>query len=185
MSATKVRRKPVRKALRKAAARTRPKPRNGSQVGELAARVARLEAEAAIRKLLARYCKAVDERDLETIKTLFTEDAYVKVIPWSEHRGKQAVVDFFAGYFVSGWQEPRHYITNQIIDVNGSEATAFSYLFETVAKNGESVVGCGTYADRLRCTDGVWRFQEKIITVLFMTPILKGWAGADKIVSWA
>lgn len=65
-----------------------------------------------------------------------------------------------------------------------SLAAAFNYLFETVEKNGESVVGCGTYDDHLRREGRVWRFEEKIITVLFMTPVLRGWAGSDRIVSW-
>jgi ketosteroid isomerase-like protein len=152
---------------------------------DLEARLERLEAESEIRRLHARYCRAVDEKDLGTIRETFTKDAYLQVIPWSEHRGRRAIKEFFSGYFASGWVSPRHYITNQVIAVDGSRATAFSYLFETVEKNGESVVGCGTYEDRLRREGGVWRFEEKIIAVLFMTPIQRGWAGPDKIVSWA
>lgn len=45
---------------------------------DLATRIARLEAESAIRQLVARYCFTIDDRDIDGIAALFTDDATVR-----------------------------------------------------------------------------------------------------------
>jgi hypothetical protein len=48
---------------------------------ELAARIARLEAEADIRRLKARYLNACDRKDMVRLRACFTEDAQIDYPP--------------------------------------------------------------------------------------------------------
>ena len=50
-------------------------------MGDLAARIARLEAESAIRRLKARYLNACDRKDVPGIRACFTPDAKIEYPP--------------------------------------------------------------------------------------------------------
>jgi hypothetical protein len=47
--------------------------------------------------------------------------------------------------------------------------------------DNESVVGWGTYEDKLTHEDGMWKFAERRITIHVLTPLKNGWAGPNKI----
>ncbi|MBI2875988.1 MAG: nuclear transport factor 2 family protein [Candidatus Tectomicrobia bacterium] len=146
-----------------------------ARLEELEKTVKELKEIEAIRKLQARYCKHVDEANLEGIKELFARECALTIRPWGEWKTRQEVIGFYENYF-NEYLGPRHYITNQDIQVAGDEAHAFSYLLATVEHQGESLFAAGHYQDHLVKEDGVWRFKEKLITVLFMNPIAQGWS---------
>jgi len=157
-------------------------PSLDERLQQLESRLEHLENVESIRSLLARYCKALDERDLEAMVPLWSRDAVLVVRPWSlEFNGAKAIEDFYAAYFKGAWIEPRHNCANEHIEGSGDGYKAFSYFHETLARDQHSVVGWGTWVDRLTRQDGVWRFARREINVMVLAPISRGWVGPDKI----
>jgi len=154
----------------------------GEHLQRLESRLEHLENLEAIRLLLSRYCKALDERDIAAMTPLWSRDAVLIVRPWKlEFHGTKAVLDFFSGYFSGPWIEPRHNCANEYIERSGDGYKSFSYFHETLARDQLSVIGWGTWTDQLICEDGVWKFAKREINVMALTPVSRGWAGADKI----
>ena len=130
---------------------------------------------AAILDLMGRYSFALDFRDAETFASTFTEDG---VLVWArgEIKGRQAIYDFIA----SGIYNPqknaeegkwpaasRHFITNQVIKVEGNTAKACSYWFQATNNPSDRrtmVLGLfGHYEDELVKIDGKWYFKRRSI----------------------
>jgi len=149
---------------------------------QLESRLEHLENLEAIRSLLARYCKSLDERDVAAITPLWSRDAVLIVRPWSlEFKGVKAVMDFYSEYFKGPWIEPRHNGANENIKRNGDSYESFSYFHETLARDQLSVMGWGTWADRFVREDDLWKFARREITVMALAPISRGWVGPGKI----
>jgi hypothetical protein len=60
----------------------------------------------------------------------------------------------------------QHYITNQVIEVSGEDATCRAYFFGVVgnqSETGSSLIWVGgIYEDRLRRTEAGWRIAELV-----------------------
>lgn len=145
-------------------------------------RIEHLENLEAIRSLLARYCKALDERDAATMASFWTGDAVLLTHPWPlEFHGAAAISNFYTEYFKIPGRETRHTYSNELIERYTEGYRSFSYFNETMARGEQSVIGWGTYRDELRRESGVWKFQRREITVLALTPVTRGWAMKDKV----
>ena len=148
----------------------------------LEARVEELESVESVRRLLARYCKALDERDADAMAPLWCRNAVVTVQPWNVAcHGKDAIMQFFSEYFRGPWIEPRHNYCNENIESDADNYKSFCYFHETLSREEHSVVGWGTWTDRFSREDGVWKFSRRDIYVMALTPISRGWAMQDKI----
>ena len=152
------------------------------RMSRLERRLAELEDLEAIRRVLSLYSKTVDARDAAGLAPLLAREVRVRVTPWGvDVRGHADVMGFFRAYFQSDWKEPRHNRANEVIERDGAGYRAFSYFHETLRRGAESVVGWGTWDDRFVFEDGCWKFGERLITILALTPVDKGWAGPDRI----
>ncbi len=153
------------------------------RLGQLEARLRHLEELEQVRNVLSRYCKVLDDRDLPGMQALFARQARLLVEPYHiEVRGCAAITEFYRSYFGSPWKDPRHNIANEYIERRGEVFHALSYFHETLEREGESYVGWGTWQDILALENGAWKFEERVIVVLALSTIRKGWAGPDKIV---
>ena len=133
------------------------------------------EDRAAIIDLQGRYLFALDFQDAETYASTFTEDG---VINWArgEIKGRKAIYEFMS----SGTYDPtrdaedgkwpaasRHFITNQVIKVEGNTARALTYWFQATnntADRNTMVLGLfGHYEDDLAKIDGQWYFKKRTI----------------------
>lgn len=151
----------------------------------LEARIRRLEDLESIRCLLARYCKALDARDDKMMESLFCQEAQLSVIPWSLNiSGRPAIMEFFRQYFGSDWKSPYHHYTNEQIEAEGDGYRSFCYFHETIERGTDSIVGWGTWEDVFALEDGQWKLKQRVVTILALTPIDKGWAGPDKIMAF-
>ncbi len=152
------------------------------RVKHLESRLEELENRDAIRCLLSRYCKSLDERDVAAMTPLWSHDATLIVRPWKlEFRGVKAIMDFYAVYFKGPWIQPRHNCANEYIERNGRGYKSFSYFHETLARDQLSVMGWGTWTDQFVHEEGMWKFEKREIDVMVLTPISRGWVGPDKI----
>lgn len=133
------------------------------------------EDRAAIVDLQGRYLFALDFGDAETYASTFAEDG---VINWArgEIKGRKAIYEFMS----SGTYNPasdaeegkwpaasRHFITNQVIKVEGDKARALTYWFQATnntADRRSMVLGLfGHYEDELVKIDGKWYFKKRTI----------------------
>jgi hypothetical protein len=133
------------------------------------------EDRAAIIDLQGRYLFAMDFQDAKTYASTFAEDG---VINWArgEIKGRKAIYEFMA----SGTYNPtssaeegkwpaasRHFITNQVIKVEGNTAKALTYWFQATNNTADRrtmILGLfGHYEDELIKIDGQWYFKRRTI----------------------
>lgn len=133
------------------------------------------EDRAAIIDLQGRYLFAMDFQDAATYASTFAEDG---VINWArgEIKGRKAIYEFMS----SGTYNPtrdaeegkwpaasRHFITNQVIKVEGNTAKACTYWFQATNNTADRrtmVLGLfGHYEDELVKIDGRWYFKKRTI----------------------
>lgn len=133
------------------------------------------EDRAAIMDLQGRYLFALDFGDADTYASTFTEDG---VIDWArgEVKGRKAIREFVASGTYNPTQDAekgkwpaasRHFVTNQVIKVDGNTAKAMTYWFEATNKTADRrtmVMGLfGHYEDDLIKIDGKWYFKKRVI----------------------
>lgn len=138
-----------------------------------------MKTEWAVRRLLERYCRCVDDNDHDAVPPLFTDDA---VLHFGDERlvGREAIRAYFRKVHGDGGGPPYgvHLLGNCIIEVVGdgevTASTDFVQVWRTgtgPGANANAVVDgafrseipvAGRYEDRLRRgDDGEWRIAER------------------------
>ncbi|MBI9092109.1 MAG: nuclear transport factor 2 family protein [Desulfobacterium sp.] len=123
-----------------------------------------------IEQLLYRCCHAVDQRNIDNIMSVFHPNATL-IINWEEtgkYSGHEEIRQWFFNYtqvMKSAVKYLRHKITCPVIEVNGDEATAFSYLDVDAAPKDASqvIITVCRYEDKFTKLDGQWYLKEKSI----------------------
>lgn len=141
---------------------------------ELAARIARLEAESQIRQLIARYCFTIDDRQHDAIAALFSEGAVVRSADGVMNAsGIEAIMQQYESRF-EALGPGAHYMHDVQIDFIGDgseEATGRVSGHAELERGGRMMVAGLRYADRYRNTGAGWRFQERVISFLYYVPV--------------
>ncbi len=130
-----------------------------------------LEIEA-IKKLKARYQRAVDTKDWDLMRSVLAEDA-VSVYSDGKHsyEGRDAIVEFLSNPKGLGSTDivSMHHAHTPEIELTGeSTATGTWYLEDFVitriasdwAPNGTVMHGTGVYFDKYIKVDGQWQIQH-------------------------
>ena len=116
-----------------------------------------------ITALLYRYARAVDTKDWELYRSVFTDDAFVDYSSAGAVVGtRDEVIDWFAANFaVIPWS--MHYVTNvEILDRTGDSATVRAMFFNPMQLPGMTgMSSCGGYYhhELVRTPDG-WRSRS-------------------------
>lgn len=111
-----------------------------------------------ISALLYRYARAVDSKDWELYRSVFTEDAQIDYSSAGAIVGtRDEVVDWFAANFgVIPWS--MHYITNiEILETDGDTATVRAMFYNPMQLPGMAEMSaCGGYYhhELVRTPDG-------------------------------
>ena len=118
--------------------------------------------EAEIARLLYRYARAVDTKDWELYRSVFTDDAYIEYPSEGAVVGnRDEVVDWFAANFgVVTWS--MHYITNIESDIDGDTASVRAMFYNPMHLSGMAEMSsCGGYYhhELVRTSDG-WRSKS-------------------------
>ncbi len=143
-------------------------------MSDLEARIARLEAESQIRQLIAHYSFDIDDRIIESVRDLFTEDGVIRSKDGVMHaQGPDAIIEQYHGRFtVLG---PGHHFMHDIqIDFVGDgsqEATGRVSGHAELKRKGQMMVAAIRYDDKYRNTDRGWKFAERVIQFLYYVPI--------------
>ena len=118
-----------------------------------------------IHDLMLRYCAAIDRRDWDLYRSVFTDDADFDLSDFGvDVRDLESTVTFTSDS-LSQLAGTQHNITNHYVELNGDTARACSYFIAYHAMldaGGESVfVLGGYYADELRRTPEGWRISAR------------------------
>ena len=113
---------------------------------------------------MAAYVHAVDDRDLDLLGTVFTDDT-VWVRDTGPVEGLEAIR---ANLRSTAGNRPRlrHIVANQRIAVEGDTATAVSDFYLVRPGEAWSIVGAGRYHDLLERRGGDWVFRRREIVHL-------------------
>lgn len=117
----------------------------------------------AIRELMARYAQNLDAGRFAEVAGLFTDDA-VWTTSYGTAQGRGEIEAMFERNVPKKGEGPqrKHFITNIIIKLHGSTASAVSdYLVVRESEHGLLPVMGGTYRDTFAKTAGIWQFSRK------------------------
>ena len=139
---------------------------------DLEARIAALEARAAISDLRARYCLYVDASRWDAVAELFAEDAEFAGLGVA--RGREQIRKVFEGApdAMDAWW---HFIHNEVTEVDGDVASGSSYFDAPCVIEGVPHLCAGRYDERFAKRDGRWLFAERRLTYFYLTPLSEGW----------
>jgi hypothetical protein len=133
--------------------------------------VARLLDERAVRDVMLRYARGVDDRDREQVRSCFAADAFVA---GTGHAGvRDEYLDrLFAA--VEGFGVTMHTIGNQVVEVDGDSARTETDLIarhfrDAEGRDEELVIGV-RYHDRLRRADAEWLITRREVHRLWSRP---------------
>lgn len=121
--------------------------------------------EEAIRRTLAQFCTALDDRRFEEWSELFTETGVFETRS-ATTTGRTAIRAGIERGELAVRPELRrmHTTHNEIIDVDGDNATVSCYLVQFDQEPGGPVtVKLARYADQLVRTPAGWRFARRTI----------------------
>ncbi|MET0589285.1 MAG: nuclear transport factor 2 family protein [Novosphingobium sp.] len=138
-------------------------------------------AEAAIKDVHIRYCRANDRRDEELMRSCFHADAVVEL-------HEELSVDGFIELgraVLSMYTQTWHNTGNQLVELEGDAAWAEHYTISThrIAASADGperdFVVSGRYVDRMEWRDGEWKIaRRKMIVDLSRTdPVPPGEPG--------
>ncbi len=146
-------------------------------LAELEQRIALLEDIEAIKKLKARYCLHVEDKNEEAWISLFAQDAVWEGGSFGSYQGREAIRGLFRNIpnILHFWI---HYVTNPIIEIRGGSATGQWYLLEpcTFAQGEQAVWGAARYEEEYVKSGGEWKFRKVKLISWFWTPFDQGWA---------
>lgn len=144
-------------------------------IATVSKRIDRLDVMEAARRATWRYATAVDTADFELLSDTFTDDAVLRSRSGAKE-GREAVI----AYYAKALEAPmgrKHLLANQeVVVVGADEAIVRSYFAYTYAGDSTSVLGWGSYVDRVRIVDGIGRISEKHITIDASGDVAPGWA---------
>ena len=145
---------------------------SGPDLEALAARLEAVEADGAIRSLVARYAMVMDDRDVDAIPALFTCNAHVTTQDGKmDAQGRDHLVKLYEGRFAA--LGATHHIVHGIdITVDGP-TTAHGAVSSTaeVWRNGVHQLAAMRYLDRYEKEDGAWRIARRHFLFFYYVPL--------------
>ncbi|MEM7542290.1 MAG: nuclear transport factor 2 family protein [Pseudomonadota bacterium] len=164
------------------------------ELDHLRSRVAALEAESAIRRLVARYMAICDdltpETDLTELASLFASGAVWEGAgdkyrdTFGEHQGRDAIVAFLSSYCSpqAHFASNVHFLTSESLQVDGDGARGTWVMLQTPTfSNTESFVLAARLNLGFTFEQGAWRIVRFATTNLFGRPIAGGWHSSAPI----
>ncbi len=128
----------------------------------------RLLDEDAIKKVHLRYCRAIDRRDFELLRSCYHPDAI------DDHGDFVGGIDDFIAFCREGtlnFLSTTHHTTNMLVEVDGNSATTEFYgrAYHRVPAGEDGVekdFAVNTrWVDRFEKRDGEWRIAKRLVVV--------------------
>lgn len=135
-------------------------------------RIARLEAESDIRRLVARYCFDIDDRRIDALRTLFAPDAVLRSCDGvMQARGVDAIMAQYDGRFAA--LGPGQHVMHDVLIEFDSDTAARGRVsgHAELWRNDTMMVAALRYDDRYVLTPAGWQFAERVIGFLYYVPV--------------
>ena len=142
-----------------------------SDIGQLEARLKRLEKERAVLSTLYRYGHSIDYGLAQERVDCFTEDGAFDLRSRNgsnaRYDGREALTAFIARSPKPPAKYRKHLLIEPVITIDGDSARVQSYYATLHEDNGVPLISAfGRYHDKLvKCPDGRWRFRERNVEV--------------------
>lgn len=115
---------------------------------------------------LRRYAYAIDDRDFDTVRSLFTRDA---VLDYTSTGGPAGPRDEVVDWIAEGLAQvgpSQHLVTNELVDLDGAEATSRCYLLNPLLSPDDPpsnvlLLG-GEYRDTWHRGPRGWHIVERV-----------------------
>lgn len=138
----------------------------------------RLESLDAIRQLVAKYCLALDMRDLDGLCGLFPEDVRVS----RTQRGRRALKVWFDQTLREQFTGTAHVTGNHIIDFEEpNHARGLVYSRNEHETGDEWIIMTMMYWDRYERIEGTWLIRRRLPLYWYATDLNKPPIGANKM----
>ena len=145
---------------------------------DLIARLERIEGRDEIRQLVARYCLALDMRDLDALVGLFPTDVRVS----RDQSGRQALRTWFDQTLREQFSGTAHVTGNHIIEFDDDDhAHGVVYSRNEHETGPEWVIMTMMYWDRYERIDGRWYFRRRLPLYWYATDLNRPPIGDRKI----
>jgi ketosteroid isomerase-like protein len=137
-------------------------------------RIDRLESRAAIAELGSAYAVACDERDMDRLRSVFTQDAVVRSVNGLMNAsGIEAIMDMFVTMFqIRG---PAYHWTHDrfvwFSDSDANRATGQVLAHAETTLEGVPSLAALRYDDVYARRDGAWKFAERTLSFLYYFPM--------------
>jgi hypothetical protein len=118
----------------------------------------------ALYELIARYCRCMDRRDFAQARTLFHDDATVRVAVFS---GTADEYIAWISKVTPQFEATVHRVFNTLFVVDGDRAEGEIYLeayHRTPGPGAQEAIVGGRYLDRFERRNGVWKFSVRSST---------------------
>ncbi|MDO7843182.1 nuclear transport factor 2 family protein [Sphingomonas immobilis] len=133
----------------------------------------RLTARNDIENLIARYCIACDDRRIEELLAMFTEDAYFGHVDGVHGKsGRDGVREHYETS-LGNMGPSYHWSHDRLIEVDpedANKATGTILAHCETSNAGVAYVAAIRYNDRYRRVDGVWKFAWRGYQFLYFVP---------------
>jgi hypothetical protein len=143
-------------------------------MGDMEARIAKLEEVEAIRRQFVRLNELFDKPyDANGLARLWTEDGYLEACD-GQFSGRREIHEFFSDLAASF---TLHYVANGVIDVDSSlqHATGRWYGWETPVVAGSPLIGAFTSTQEYAKVEGEWQWVGLWETAHFLCAVDVGW----------
>ena len=139
-------------------------------IGKVAIMASPLDDEHEIRNVLYRYCRGIDRRDYDLVRSCYHPDAT------DDHGGFQGDVYGFIDYIKAGlprFEQTMHMIGNILIELDGDVARSEAYTLafhrvpaSTTKPTRDYTVGL-RYMDRFERRDARWAIADRVCVFSF------------------
>lgn len=137
-------------------------------------RIDRLESRNAIMEIIAKYCKACDDRDMPLLSSIFAENAEVHSLDgMMEGVGRDEIMQMYRRRFAV-LDISVHWTHDTIITFDDSDpdrATGEVFCHAETHRNGETLVGSLRYDDEYRRVADTWQFSRRVLKFLYYVPV--------------
>lgn len=143
---------------------------------ELEARIGRVEDKLALHDLAHLYGFVMDERDLDGLDRLFTDDARLGSADGVfDARGLEAIAATYRGrYEVLG--ATHHFVHSALARIDDEDPDSARGLVSghaEVVRNGETMLVALRYHDVYRRTERGWRIAERVMGYMYYLPVAR------------
>lgn len=138
-----------------------------SPTNPLISRLERLEAIEAIRQLVARHALATDQRDIDTLVSLYTPDVEVE----DGSSGRSALAAWFRTA-LARYGSTFHLLGQHLIDFTDADhATGVLYARPEYEVDDQWMVMAAQYWDRYQRHDGIWLLARRATHAFYAADI--------------